>query len=449
VGRSDIESSLEPRSGAQQREASQQTADFCTEEAGIQTAASERPTSRHRASQCPDASDPRFCRLDVGTATDIRTVVDSFTAMDIARDGLQTALSPRAPAALSEQLMLGVTAGIAEVEHHAANVSLPALALESKAVGAAAGVSSGSRKEAGQSMAATDMSVQTEQPATPSTVSTSDLPVDAVVAMVVRQLVTSTGPPQPLQPRTGTAAAQTDVTEATVPADGLGAAQRACSSADTSAPTMQTGAVGGGGEPADCLQISGPSAVPAAAHQLTLSDMEAASEQHPRHRQEPAAPAPVSDSSGISPGNPSPAAAASPVPSTTVPVPLHDSAPSIPGTPRRNIHRRLWRSGRTSEWADLFPCTAVDDRDSRAQSCSHASSDPDSDILRDDSACCTSTTTSSDSMSGSTSSHDDTSASPVPLLRTAACQTSDAAVSVSTTDDSDLCILSDSSTEAC
>ena len=447
VGTSDAGFTLEQRRREHQRQASQQAAECCTEEADIQTVAPDRPTSRHRASQCPDISDPRFCRLDVGTATDIRAVVDSFTAMDVARDEPQTALSPRAPAALSEQSVPGVDIGTADGKHQAANGSSPALAPATEAGGAAREELLASSNESAQPVAATDIGVQTEDAVVPSK---SSLSTDAALAVVVRQLITSTGPAQPLQLRTDSMAAQTDIAEAAVTPDGLGTAQRACGSAVTLAQAMQTGAAADNGYPADCLQISRPPAVPTAAQELTLSDMEAATEQHPHPV--PVTAALTSDNSGISPDDPSTAADTSPVPSTTASFPVGEPEPSIPGTPRRNISRRLWRSGRTSEWADLFPCAAVGDRASGAQSCSHASSDSEDQVSPIDSSrsrSSTPSTISSDSMSSSASSCGDISASAVPLLRTAACQTSDAAVSASTTDDSDLCILWDSLTASC
>ena len=443
MGASDAGFTLEQRRREHQPQASQQAADGCTEDAGIQTVVPERPTRRHRASQCPDASDPRFCRLDAGTATDIRAVVDSFTAMDMeAREEPQTALSPRAPAALSEQLVQGEDADSTDVKHQAAEVSSPAPVPESEAGGAAKRTLLASRKVSAQPVTATDIGVQTEEAVVPSK---SGFSTEAALAVVVRQLITRTGPAQPVHLRTCSMAAQTDTAEAAGTADGHGAAQRACGSAVMSAQPMRTGAAADTGYPADCLQISSPPAVQAAAQDLTLSDMAAATEQHPRPHQEPADGAPTSASSGVSPDGPSAAAETSPVPSTTASITVGQPESSIPGTPRRNIHRRLWRSGRTSEWADLFPCTGENDCDSRAQSCSDASTARDSQNSPVDSSCSgsTDTTTSRESVSSCSSSHSDASASPVPLLRTAACQTSDAAVSASTTDDSDLCILWD------
>ena len=445
----DAGSALEPRSGQHHRQASQQTIVNRAEDAGSQTEPHESEMNRHRASQCPDTSDWRFHRLDVETAMDTCAVVDELTAMDITVEGAQTAHDLRAPAATGGLLVPGAGAVTAELGSCAADDSSPAVALAEPALGAA--VSPPRREEVAQLVAATTVGVQTEQPAAPSTTSLS---TDAALALLVRQLVasTSTGPAQHSQPRTCSTTAQTDTAEAALSADaGLGAAHVACGSTDTLATPIQPRVAAAGGEPADCLQISGWSspAVVTGAQQLTLTNMEAAT---PRPRQEPATAAPTPNSICMSPDNPTAAAAASTVPSTAVSLPMSEAEPDIPGTPRRNIYRRLWRSGRTSEWADLIPRTAAD---GRALSCCPASSAPESQIstVDSDSSCGSSTTatTGSHSVSSSTSSHmhGGSSACGVPPVRTAACQISDAAVSDGTTDDSDICIVWDSWAEAC
>ena len=450
-----MEFALEPRSIEHQRQVSPQTTtscmDSCTATAGSQTAPLESPASRHRASQCPDASDPRFCRLDVGTAMDMRTVADKFTTMDITTDGPQTALSPpRASAALSGLPGPEVGPDVAEAVQHITDVSSPGLVLASEAVGATNRVRSESSTEAAQPVTAITTSVQTEQPASVSTASASSLSIHAALALVTRQLVTTAGPAQPLHVNKCSAAVQTVTAEAAVIAKDFGAAQMACGSADTLLQPAQPRAAADGEEPADCLQISSVTPpVVTATQQLTLSDMEAAAVQHPCPRQKPPPAMRISDSSGIIPDNPPAAGDVSPVPSTTASFLTGGPEPSIPGTPRRNIHRRLWRSGRTSEWADLFARAAEDDR---AHSSSQASSAPGSQVSIDDLewSCrgATTITTSSDSMSSSATSHGSSSVSGVPLLRTAACQTSDAALSGSTTDDTDMCMLWDCETEA-
>ena len=86
--------------------------------------------------------------------------------------------------------------------------------------------------------------------------------------------------------------------------------------------------------------------------------------------------------------------------------------PSVPATPRRRIHRRLWRSGRTSEWAELL-AVHNEERVSRKTY---------SEALTTAGALFSSTT-SSDSDSCSARS-DGSALEQAPIALTVACQTS-------------------------
>ena len=111
---------------------------------------------------------------------------------------------------------------------------------------------------------------------------------------------------------------------------------------------------------------------------------------------------------------------------------------SAPSTPRRHIHRRLWRSGRTDEWADLL---AVHCDECRTPGTSFLTSAADEG--RSSIGDLFSFTTSSDSASGSSKSEGRTSPS-APVAHTVACQTS-----VSRRDDVNVCDADMQSCSSC
>ena len=166
----------------------------------------------------------------------------------------------------------------------------------------------------------------------------------------------------------------------------------------------------------DCAETSasGAPAVAAAAEQLALPDMQAAAARQPLIGDGMTDGESVILGSSRSEDNESPVQHRSPMTSAA----LSADMPSVPCTPRRRIHRHLWRSGRTDEWADLL---AAHNGDGWAPETSSSASTADEG--RSSVGSLSSNTTSSVSASCN-SVLDGSVPSGAPAALTVACQTS-------------------------
>ena len=420
-GAADVRSMAEPGRDDDRRQAEAQTTDAGTANTGCQTEAPDSPARHDGTSQCPDASDKQFSHVDVGTTIDTRMTAHKATETDVAAGRVEPGVVSRADAAVGGAcLAQEPAADHAAVARVTADIGNLKLMQPLKSVDAADQPPVTTSTKTADAVSA---GAQTEQL---TAVNTAGAATGTVLAMIVRQLLAGSRPDQLEQPRIRHATAQTHVAQAMLHDDDPGAAQVAANPIVTPAQPGQASVADDSRAPEDCLQIPcSPAPVAATAvEQLNIPCMEAATQPRPD------AASAQREGSICSEGQPA-AGYASPVPSVTAAVPADEPDLSIPGTPRRHIHRRLWRSGRTSEWADLFSNPGDHGLGPESSPRMSSSGDGASSV-----SASSSSELSSDSVATSLSSGGSGAPSAL-VLRTAACQTSDAAVSTDTPEDSD------------